>query len=144
MKVSQVMTTNVTSVGPKTSLTEASKLMRDLNVGALPVVKGKSLQGIVTDRDIATRAGAKHWDFDKKTVAEVMSKDVACCKDGDTVDSAVKLMESRQIRRLPVQNAAGEMVGILSLGDVALRESHELSGEALHAISEHGAMAPAQ
>jgi CBS domain-containing protein len=143
MKVKDAMTPNITSVSPKTSLTEASKAMRDLNVGALPVVAGHELAGIITDRDITVRAGAQHWDYDKKTVADAMTTSVTSCRDTDDLGKAVRQMEAAQIRRLPVKNKAGELVGLLSLGDIALRADHELSGEALEAISRHGQMATA-
>lgn len=138
MKVKDVMTPHVTSVSPKTSLTEASKQMRDLNVGALPVMKGKELAGIITDRDITVRAGAQHWDFDQKTVADAMSSSVTCCQETDQLGDAIRQMEKAQIRRLPVKTKSGELAGMLSLGDIALRAEHEASGEALEAISRHG------
>jgi CBS domain-containing protein len=143
MKVKDAMTPNITSVSPKTSLTEASKKMRDLNVGVLPVMSGHELAGVITDRDITIRAGAQHWDYDQKTVADAMTKSVTCCRDTDDLGKAVRQMETAQIRRLPVKNKSGELVGMLSLGDVALRAGHELSGEALEAISKHGQMATA-
>ncbi|MGD2132287.1 MAG: CBS domain-containing protein [Maricaulaceae bacterium] len=143
MKIKDVMTPNVTTVTPATTLEDAAKQMRDLNVGVLPVLEGHKLTGVITDRDITIRAGSQHWDFAKKTVADAMSKNPTCCKDTDELENAVHEMEARQIRRLPVQNAKGDLVGMVSLGDVALRASHELSGEALEAISRHGEMAMA-
>ncbi len=143
MKVKDAMTPNVTSVSPQTTITEAAKQMRDLNVGALPVLKGHELAGIITDRDITIRAGAQHWDYDRKTVGDAMTPSVTCCRDTESLEDAVHQMEARQIRRLPVMDESGALVGMLSLGDVALRAGHDLSGEALEAISQHGQMAAA-
>jgi CBS domain-containing protein len=143
MKVRDAMTPNVESVTPGTSLAEAAKRMRDLNVGALPVVQGHELVGIITDRDMTVRAGAQRWDYDQKTVADTMTRPVTCCRDADALEDAIHKMEAAQVRRLPVQNEAGALVGMLSLGDVALRAGHEISGEALEAISRHGQVAAA-
>lgn len=143
MNVAEVMTPNVSTIAPGATLADACRRMRDLNVGALPVVEGHELNGIITDRDIVVRAGAEHWNLGRKLVSDAMSPSVVCCRDTDTLEDAAHAMEDAQIRRLPVKNRAGELVGIVSLGDVALRASHELTGEALEAVSRHGEMAEA-
>ncbi len=137
MQVKDLMTSDIRAVPPETTLEEASKLMRDLDIGALPVSKNDGLMGIVTDRDITIRAGAQDWDFDDKTVADVMSPHVQSCFDTDTVEDAVKKMEDKQVRRLAVTDNNKKLIGMLSLGDVSQKASHELSGEALEAISRH-------
>jgi len=90
---------------------------------------------MVTDRDIAIRAGARHWDFEEHTVEEIMSKHVETCLDSDELETAVHKMERKQIRRLPVMSKSHKLVGMISLGDVSQKATHELSGEALAAIS---------
>jgi CBS domain-containing protein len=110
-------------------------------VGALPVVDGRELKGIITDRDIVVRAGAEHWNLTRKLVSDSMTASVTYCRDTDTVVDAARAMATAQIRRLPVKNAAGELVGIVSLGDIALSATHAVAGDALAAISHHGAVA---
>jgi len=141
MKIEAVMTPNVTSTPPKATLAEASHRMRDLNVGVLPVVEGHRLVGLITDRDIIVRAGANGWDLQTKTVADAMTAPVTCCAPADSLETAVAKMAAAQIRRLPVVDSQGGLVGVVSLGDIALRAPHALAGEALAAISHHGEMA---
>ena len=135
MKVKDLMSCNVQTVSPQTKLAEAAKIMRDRDIGALPVTKTKDTIGIVTDRDLTVRAAAHHLDFSTHVVEEVMSTNVQFCQDEDDVDCAVELMEQRQVRRLPVVDQSDELVGIISLGDIAQKTNHALSGEALEAIS---------
>jgi CBS domain-containing protein len=115
--------------------------MRDANVGALPVVDGRELKGIITDRDIVVRAGAQHWNLTRKLVSDAMTPSVSCCRDTDMVEDAARAMAAAQIRRLPVKNAAGDLIGVISLGDIALNTTHAVAGDALAAISHHGEVA---
>jgi CBS domain-containing protein len=141
MKVADIMTPNLTTVPSAATLADASRRMRDANVGALPVVDGRHLRGIITDRDIIVRAGAQHWNLTRKLVSDVMTASVRSCRDTDTVEGAARAMASEQIRRLPVENAARELIGMVSLGDIALSTPHEVAGDALAAISHHGEVA---
>jgi CBS domain-containing protein len=135
MQIKEIMTRNVKVVPPSTTLTEASQLMRDQNIGALAVGIRDGQLGMITDRDIIVRAAADHRNFDSTTVSEIMSERAACCHENDTVENVVQEMESRQIRRMPVLDANEQLAGIVSLGDIATHAGHELSGEAIEAIS---------
>jgi len=136
MKVRQVMTTDVITVEPEATLTEAARRMRGLDVGPLPVADGGRLVGMLTDRDIAVRATAEGRDPRNTRVSDVMTRDVVCCFEDDDVLQAARAMAQYRKRRLVVVDAAGRVVGIVSLGDLALRARNELVGEALEAISQ--------
>jgi CBS domain-containing protein len=92
--------------------------MRDTDVGAVPVRADGQLVGIVTDRDITCRAVADGGDINKLTAKEVMTKDVTCCSPEDDVTVAIKAMEAKKIRRMPVTDSHRTMIGMLSLGDI--------------------------
>jgi CBS domain-containing protein len=110
--------------------------MRDLDVGSLPVCDNDRLAGIVTDRDIAVRGVANGRDPEKTHVREVMTPGIVYVFDDEDTQRAARVMEEHQIRRLPVLNRAKRLVGIISLGDIAVRASAVLSGDALQAVSE--------
>ena len=135
LPVNHIMSRNVTWVAPELPVQDAAKKMRDLDIGCLPVGKDDRLVGMVTDRDIACRAVAQGQDPAKATVGEVMSKDVTYCFDDQDVSEAAQLMESKQIHRLPVLNRKKRMIGMLSLGDIGRRASHELTGEVVAAVA---------
>jgi CBS domain-containing protein len=101
------------------------------------VGENDKLIGMVTDRDITCRAVANGRDVGKLTARDVMTKGIFYCRDSEELDDALRIMESRKIRRLPVIDEKKRMVGMLSLGDVSHAASHELSGELCAAVSEH-------
>lgn len=131
------MTRNVEIVSIDSSLKVAATKMRELDVGLIPVCDGDRLQGMVSDRDITIRATADGRDPVKTKVSEIMSTDIAYCLEDQEVEEAISLMESRQIRRLPVLDADKRLVGIVSLGDVAVHiGDRDLTGETLEEISQ--------
>jgi CBS domain-containing protein len=138
MQVKFAMSEGVECAQPGHSITHAAQRMRDLNVGSLPVCgDDDQLVGIITDRDITIRAVADCCDPEGTFVREVMSPGVTYCFEDDDVQQAAHLMEEQQIRRLIVLNDDKRLVGILSLGDLAVRNGDDwLSGEALERISE--------
>lgn len=136
MKVREIMTPDVQCVGPEENLADAAALMRQLDVGVLPVCEGDALLGIVTDRDIVIRCVADGHDARQCLVRDVMSADVVCVGEGESIEHVVRLMEKHQIRRAPVVNRERKLVGIISIGDIAVGAGPELSGEALKDISQ--------
>lgn len=136
MKVHEIMTGHPRSVAPDTTLVEAAGLMRELDVGALPVCTGDDLAGIVTDRDLVVRGIADGHDPATTKVSDVMSGGVEAVSADDDVENAVRIMEQRQIRRLPVLNRAKELVGMVSLGDIATSSNPAFGGTALRDVSE--------
>ena len=136
MQVKNEMTSKIEVVNPGTSVKEVSQKMRDLNIGVLPVCDNNRLVGIVTDRDITIRLTAEGKDSGSTKVKEIMSSKVEWCFEDDEVEKIAAKMESKKIRRLPVINHDKKLVGMLSLGDLALRGSRETACEILEKVSE--------
>jgi CBS domain-containing protein len=139
MKVSEAMHKGAEWVEPDATVADVARKMRDLDVGAIPVGENDRLVGMVTDRDITCRAVANGTDCSKLTARDVMTKGIVFCLESEEVDDAIRIMEQKQIRRLPVINDKRRMVGMLSLGDVAKATPHELAGEIVAAVSAHHA-----
>jgi CBS domain-containing protein len=140
MELREIMTRNVEVVSADASLQEAASKMRSLDVGFMPVCDGDRLRGILTDRDITIRATADGHDPSKTKVADVMSTDFAYCLEDQEVEEAVSMMESRQIRRLPILNVDKRLVGVVSLGDIAVHGAdREMAGETLEEVSQPAA-----
>lgn len=137
MKLKEIMTDKPDTVSPQSTLSQAAERMNQLNVGALPVVENGQIVGIITDRDIVVRALARHQNPEQEQVRSVMSTNVHCCYDDDDVSAAVKLMEEKQIRRLPILTRSNRLAGIVSLGDFATESRDDrLAGEILAKVSE--------
>jgi CBS domain-containing protein len=110
--------------------------MQKLNVGALPVIVGEEVVGIITDRDIVIRSVAQGLDPEKHKVMEAVSENIFSCKEEDDIKVAAKLMEDQQIRRVVVKNREEKVIGIVSLGDLAVNIQKEMAGEVLKKVSE--------
>lgn len=136
MKISDAMSRDVQIAAPNHSIREAARLMSTLDVGCLPVGENDRLVGIITDRDIAVRAVAEGRSPDTQ-VRDIMSTDVKYCFDDQSVEEVARNMADIQVRRLPVLNRSKRLVGIVSLGDLAL-DTDEPAAEALHGISRPG------
>jgi len=134
MNVSEIMTSNVELASPEESIQKAAQKMADLNTGVLPVGHNDRLVGMITDRDIAVRAVAKGLS-PKTLVRDIMSKDVKYCFDDQEVDDIVANMGEVRMRRLPVVNRDKRLVGIVSIGDIAVAHSPEAAGQALSGIA---------
>ncbi len=134
--IASVITRNVVVVRPDESVQRAAELMCRLDVGALPVYDGQALVGIVTDRDITVRATAFNKRPDETTVADVMTEQTLSCSEHDEVDDVLQRMGEAQVRRLPVLSREGEIVGIVSLGDLATRQRAEDLDDTLRDISQ--------
>jgi CBS domain-containing protein len=140
MQIREVMTEGAEVISPHAPAIEAASKMRELEVGALPVCDGERLEGLLTDRDIAVRLVAEGLDASLTKVNEIMTPGATYCFDDQTLEEAATVMEAHQIRRLPILNRSHRLVGMLSLGDLAVRahatEDRELADEALKNISE--------
>ena len=135
----EIMTSNVKTANPEMSLQAVAALMRDGDMGVLPVVEGERLVGIVTDRDIVVRAIAEGKDA-LTAVGDVMTKEIYSVKPDDFVFEAIRLMGDKQVRRVPIINDAGALVGIIAMADVALETEDELEiAETLEEISSGSA-----
>jgi CBS domain-containing protein len=133
--IRDIMTRGVETIARDATLQEAAARMRALDVGVLPVCDGPALAGMVTDRDIAVRGVAEGMVPQESRVADVMTEDVRWCAEDETVESVLEEMGDQQVRRLAVLNAAREVVGIVTLGDLATREPKVHTDEALREIS---------
>ena len=143
MKVSDVMTAQVVTATPETSVRKVAKMMSEIDSGAVPIVEDGKVIGLVTDRDIVLRVVAEGRSFDSP-ISEAMSEgDVQSVKEDDILADATAKMASHQIRRLVVLNDAGALTGILSLGDVAKDYGAKQVGKTLEEISAEPADAAA-
>src|SRR4051812_15542234 len=120
-KLNEIMTQDVQVIPPTCTVSEAAQKMKELDSGALPVCDGNKLVGMVTDRDITIRAVAAGLDPSQIPVTDVMTRPITYCFDDQDVEEAVRLMEVRKIRRLVVLNRDKKLVGVLSLGDIAVK-----------------------
>jgi CBS domain-containing protein len=137
MQLKEIMTRGVSTIPPEATLKEAAKKMENLDVGPLPVCDGERLVGMLTDRDITIRVVAAGRDPSTTKVHDVMTPEVVYCFEDQSVEEAAKLMEDKQIRRLPVLNRNEWLVGIVSLGDLAVDTGdRRLAGKVLEQVSE--------
>jgi CBS domain-containing protein len=143
MLIRDIMTHDVEAIHPDASLEDAARKMRTLDVGLLPICDGDRLVGMLTDRDITVRATAEGLNTKTTPARDVMTPDVVYCFEDQEISDAVRIMEQYQIRRLPVLNRDKRLVGIVSLGDLAVRdtaaEDHGLDEEVLVAVSQPAA-----
>jgi len=137
MNVESVMTREVAVVSPTDSVRAAADVLKRLNIGSAPVCNGRSLVGMLTDRDIAVRAVADGRDPVNTPVEQVMTRDVVYCFADQDVEEVADAMAASQVRRMPILNRQHELVGIVSLGDLAVDVADdEMTGEVLEEVSQ--------
>lgn len=136
MRVSEAMTAGIRIAEPDEQVPHAAKKMMNQNIGSLPVVENGELVGMITDRDIAMRAVVNSKDPALMKVREIMSDECFWCSENEELEDAVRIMEKYQVRRLPVMNDKNQVVGMLSLEDVALHAPASLTGEVLKAVAK--------
>jgi len=138
MKVKDAMHKGVDWVSPETPVIELAKLMREHDIGAIPIGENDRLVGMVTDRDIVCKGLAQEsFDAGRATARDVMTPGIHCCRDDDDLAKAVQHMEGLKVRRLPVINKNKRMVGMLSLGDISPSAPGNLLTEWAKAVSGH-------
>lgn len=136
MKLKDILTKNPQVISPEAMICEAAKMMKEGDIGMLPVCDGERLVGAVTDRDLAIRAVAEGCDPLTTKVKEVMTAGICYGFEEQSLDEVARLMEQKQIRRIAVLNTDKRLVGIASLGDFALRSNDEhLTEELLDSVS---------
>jgi CBS domain-containing protein len=137
MQISEIMSRDVVIVSPSDSLQMVAQKMAEIDSGIMPVGEKDRLVGIVTDRDIVLRAVAKGKTPGKSTARDVMSPDIKYCYEDETLEDAARNMSTLQVKRLPILNREKRLVGIVSLGDLAMEpEADEQSKDALVGISQ--------
>lgn len=136
-QVSEIMSTDLQTVEPQESLRQAAEMMEELDIGALPVCDGDRLLGMVTDRDITIRAVAQGLDTETTTVSDIMSEDIEFVTEDQDVEAVMRMMSDAQVRRMPVVDEQQNLVGIVSLADLALRQPGHVDAT-LREISQPG------
>jgi CBS domain-containing protein len=121
--ISEIMTRDVTVISPQDSVRRAAQMMSDWNIGALPVCDGQRLVGMISDRDITIRATVTDQSSEQIQVGDIMTDEVLWCFEDQTVGEVLQQMGDAQIRRLPVVNRDMQLVGMVSLGDLATRHA---------------------
>ncbi|MFP4280697.1 MAG: CBS domain-containing protein [Halochromatium sp.] len=136
MQLQDVMTPQLEYIGLNQSMLDAARMMREHDIGMLPVLEENQIVGILTDRDMVTRGLAEGID-PETPVSRIMTSGVEVRHTDDDVEEAARLMERKQIRRLVVVDRTERSVGVVSLGDLATRSDQtELSGEVLEEVSQ--------
>jgi CBS domain-containing protein len=134
--IRDLMTRNPRTIERSTSLAEAARLMRDEDTGVLPIVDGDRLVGVLTDRDIAIRAVGEGRDPSSTSAGDIASTTLVTIDPQQSIDEAMRLMSEHQVRRLPVTEEDGRLVGIVSQADFARHASDERIGETVSNISQ--------
>jgi CBS domain-containing protein len=135
--VRDIMTPNPSTVSEKDTVRDAARIMADQDTGVVPVVNGRKVVGLITDRDIVVRLVATGKDPASANVRDTMTSSVRSVRDDASVDDVLKLMSSAQVRRVPVVNNSDELVGIVSFGDIATESNRDTKvGQAIEEISE--------
>jgi CBS domain-containing protein len=135
-KISDAMTSNPCAIEADKSVAYAAQMMRDENVGFAPIVEGGRIAGTLTDRDIAVKVVAEGKDPQTTTVRTIASKDLVTVDPDEDFDEALKLMAQHQVRRLPVVEGGGRLVGVVAQADVAREAKPKQTGQVVEEISE--------
>jgi CBS domain-containing protein len=137
MRISDVMTRDVATVGPDQTAREAANFMLNSDAGSIPVTEGDRLIGMITDRDIAVRGVAKGHGPDTP-VRDIMTSGIVCAREDDSVEDVASKMSEAQVRRLPVIDGSEKLIGIVSLGDLSRETDGETAHHALEGVSAPG------
>ena len=136
-QIRDVMTANPRCVSEKDSVRDVARIMKDSDTGVVPVVEGKKVIGLITDRDIVVRGIAEGKDMTNASVTDVMTRGAQTVQEDASVEEVLNLMSSSEIRRMPVVNSSQELVGIVSIGDIASQDGgHGKVGKAIEDISQ--------
>ena len=137
MKVKDIMSYQVQKIDSDAMITDAAKMMKEFDIGILPVQNENEIVGMITDRDIVIRVISERKDPSLTTMSEAMTLEVICCSQEEDIEEAAKIMEYEQVHRILVLDNDNSVAGILSLGDIALKTRNEhLAYEVLEKICE--------
>ena len=134
--IREAMTSKPCSIDATQTVAYAARMMRDEDVGVAPIVEGEKLVAVLTDRDIAIRVVAEGRDPESTKVTEVASKDIVTIDPQQDLDEALRLMAKHQVRRLPVVEEDGRLVGVLAQADVAREGDDARTGQVVEEISQ--------
>ena len=130
MIVRELMSRTVQWTTPTATLAEAARRMRENNIGCLPVGENNNFIGMLTEKDFATRATAEGMNPNTTTVRQIMTNSITYCQEDDSVEDALRSMEQKHIHHLPVRNKSNQVVGLVSLSDLALKGPQDLLASA--------------
>lgn len=136
MKIKEIMTPSAEIVQPQTTVKDAAARMKALDVGVMPVGESDRLVGMLTDRDIAVRTVAEGKDPARTQVGDVMTPEITYCFEDQDLTEAGELMKKDKVRRLVVLNSDKRMVGMCTIGDVAVHGDHSAAAEILAEVSK--------
>lgn len=139
MLVKEVMSGHVQWISPEIPISEVARVMRDNRIGCVPVGENDRLIGMITDRDITCRAAAARDDLRKVTARDVMSQGMFFCFEDEGIDKAIRLMREKEVHHLTVLNRQKRMVGVVSLGDLALRGDQATRAEVVQLAARDAA-----
>ena len=145
MKIREVMTSNPACCVPTDTTQKAATLMRDFNIGSIPVVEdqqSRKLLGIITDRDLCCSVLAAGLDPKTTPIGEFVSLQPVTCRDGENVEKCERAMKEHKLRRIPIVDGEGRCIGIVSLADFAIREKPERVSRIVAEISKPGSQKP--
>ena len=134
--IREAMTPNPSTVQPTTSIVEAAQVMKSEDAGVVPVVEGEQLIGMLTDRDIVIRIIAEGRDANSTTVGDIASRQLVTIDPQQEIDEAVRLMSQHQVRRLPVVEEDGRLVGVIAQADIAQTTDAATAGQMVEEISQ--------
>jgi CBS domain-containing protein len=135
-QIRDVMTSNPECVNERDSLRDVARIMKERDTGVVPVVEGRKIVGLITDRDIVVRGLAEGKNLENASISELMTKQVRTVRDDASVNEALELMNSAEVRRVAVVNASDELVGIVSLGDISVKSDKDTKvGKTVESIS---------
>jgi CBS domain-containing protein len=134
--VRDLMSSNIRTVDSNASIMDAAKMMRDQDVGMIPITDGDRLSGTITDRDIAIRVVAEGKDTSSTNVIDVASRELVTIDPQQDLDEALRLMAKHQVRRLPVCEEDGRLIGIVAQADIAEHASASKTGQLVEGISK--------
>ena len=135
-RIREIMTSNPSTVEPDKTVVDAARIMKQEDAGVVPVTENGRLTGMITDRDIAVRVVAERKDPQSTTVREVASTDLVTVDPQQDLDEALRLMTQHQVRRLPVVEEDGRLVGIVAQADVAREGDDAKTGQVVQEISD--------
>lgn len=137
MLIKEIMTMGIEMISDDMNICEAAKKMRSLGIGSLAVHQGNQIVGIISKKDIVNRCVAEECDPQAMQISEIMTKEIASCWEDETIEEAAAILEQNQLHRLLVMSDLNEPVGMVSLGDMAVKAHNEhLAWEVLESISE--------
>lgn len=137
MKIKEIMHEGVKWAEPDTTLADIARMMRDTDVGVIPISENDRLAGMITDRDITVRAVAENMDMKSATARDIMTDEAIWSYEDADVDEVANLMKQKRVRRIPVVNSDKRLAGMVSVGDIT-RASEDMAGDALRDLSAVG------